>query len=242
METQLAMAALLRSLLPQRWFPDPGEAPILDGILWGAANIMAWVENLLTFVRAQGRINTAEGEFLDMAAYDYLGLRTLRRTDEDDQRFRIRIRREILRPKATRQALSDALTDLTGNRPLIFEPGRPADTGGWADGSFALDVSGGWGSRRMHNQCFVTAYRPLGEGPPGVSGWDDPQGCYGPGDFALQSERTLNHGITDDDIREAVNTTISAGTIVWLSIRPFTDTTTPTRLDIDFILDSSRLD
>lgn len=239
---QAAMAAFLRGLLPRTWFPD--EAPVLDGILFGIAGTMTWAFGLLSFVRAQGRIATASGLFLDIAAYDYLGNRIRRRDGEADAFFRLRLLRQILRPKTTRQSVSDALFDLTGHRPLIFEPGRPADTGGWDTPAFAFNAAGGWGSRRLPYQAFLTGYRVTGGGPPHISGFDNAPGSWGPGSFAMQSPAALLMNISDQNMDEAIASTISANTVVWRRYRPPVESTEgiAAGLDIDFQLDVSALD
>lgn len=239
---QPTMAAFLRGLLPRTWFPD--DAPVLDGILLGIAGAMTWAFDLLAFVREQGRIATASGVWLDVAAYDYLGDRIRRRDGELDALFRLRLLRQILRPKATRQAVSDAMFDLTGHRPLIFEPGRPADTGGWTTPAFAFNAAGGWGSRRLPYQAFLTGYRVTGGGPPNISGFDDAPGSWGPGRFAMQSPAQLLTNVSDQDMDEAITSTISANTVVWRRYRPPVESTEGVQagLDIDFTLDVSALD
>lgn len=232
------IARRLRELHPRRWLPD--EAPVASAVLRGMAVPLAWIHDFLAKVRLQARIATATGEWLDLVAFDYLGDRISRRAGETDAAFRTRIRREILREKVTRKAVEDNLEDLTGYRPKVFEPSNPRDTGGYGH-VFAFDAGGGWGTTTMPHQAFVTAYRPLGEGPPNISGFDDAPGSFGPGRFALQSQEALDAGVTDAVIAEAVATSLAAGTVVWLRVRPFSESPDGARLDDDFILDVSRL-
>ena len=228
----------LRRNLPQSWFSD--DAPVLTAVLrgWSATWVRLYAQ--VSWVLRQLRLNTASGTGLDILAYDFLGDRVTRREGEADAQFRIRVRREILREKITRQAVRQNLLDLTGYEPEIFEPSNPRDTGGYGAG-FAFNAAGGWGSRMLNHQAFVTAYRPVGEGPPGISGFDDPPGGWSAGAFALQSPEALNRGITDAVILEAVASTMAAGTVAWVRVRPFSANPGGARLDVDFILDVSRL-
>jgi hypothetical protein len=64
-----------------------------------------------------------------------------------------------------------ALTDLTGRAPAIFEPQRPADTGSWDGPTLAYNTAGGYGSLLLPFQYFITAYRPTGVGVANVAGY-----------------------------------------------------------------------
>ncbi|GEP00624.1 hypothetical protein [Methylobacterium haplocladii] len=155
------MLARLRTLLPP-WFPD--EAPILDGLLGGIAALLAFVHGLIAYAKAQTRIATATGGWLDLIAFDFFGLRFLRRAAETDDAFRPRILRELLRPRATREAIRRALVDLTGREPVLQELWNPGDCGGYGIGAIAYAGSG------------------TGEQP--VSGYGDNPSAYGIGTFA----------------------------------------------------------
>lgn len=230
------MARRLRALLPTSWFPD--DAPVLSALLTGLG--AAWEAGYaqVAYVRRQLRLATATGDNLDVIALDYLGDRISRRDGETDDRFRARVKLEVLRPRVTRQALSDRLEELTGRKPVIFEPGRAADTGAWNTGGLAFGAAGGWGSRRTPYQCFVVAYRPHGEGVPLASGFNESAGGFGEGRLEFLGPNDVALGVTDADIRAAVVDTVSAGTVVWLAIQaPPTD---GVRYDQDGVWDVSR--
>ena len=111
-----------------------------------------------------------------------------------------------------------AATVLTGRVPLVFEPERPADTGGWGGGC-GYGVVGGWGSVLLPAQVFVTAFRPTGTGVPIVAGYGIPTGAYATAGQAEYAAMAMIQGaVTDADIYAAVDATKPAGTTAWTSI------------------------
>lgn len=222
----LDMLARLKSALPTRWFAD--ESPILDGTLTGLASGWAWVSSLLTYVRAQTRIATATAVWLDIIAKDFFGPRVFRRPGEMDEVLRLRIQRELVRERGTRVAVTSVLKDLTGRVPRVFEPARPADTGGYgsmtgAGGGVGWGVAGGWGSLALPFQCFVTAFRPRGSGIAFVAGWGGLSnvpggGAYGAGAIEYASLAMVQGQISDADIRRAITEVLPATAIAWVSI------------------------
>ena len=170
------IAGRIRSALPARWFPltAPGSAsatPVLDGVLAGLGWVWAWLYSMITYANLQTRLATSTDVWLDLLALDFFGLRVQRLSPESDTQFRTRIKAEILRPRATRAAVAQALTDLTGRAPVIFEPARPADTGGYTIGGVGYGVGGGYGDLHLPFQAFITAYRPHGGGVANVAGY-----------------------------------------------------------------------
>jgi len=167
---------------------------------------------LLAVVSAQTRIATATGSFLDQASADFFGIRLPRRALEQDPRFSARIRRELRRDRTTRAAVAVALADLTGRAPLIFEPARPADTGGYNSPSLAYGLAGGWGSLALPFQCFVTTYRPHGSGIATVAGYGTP------GPLARESLSMAQGQVTDADIMAAITSVLPTTSIAWTRI------------------------
>lgn len=209
---QTDMLGRLKSYLPRGWFPS--VTPILDGVLSGPANALAFVYSMLTYARLQTRIATVSDGFLDMAAYDFFGLAFQRNTNESDAAFRVRLRAEVLRPRATRAALVKALVDLTGNTPIIFEPSRPADTGAYGVlGGYG--VAGRYGSMLMPYQCLVTVVRPTGLGIPTIAGYGSPSGGYGVGNSEYADLSQMVGGVTDAQIYARVASIIPTATIAW---------------------------
>src|SRR5215469_8998697 len=218
---QADMAGRLRAVLPSRWFPD--ATPVLDGLLNGLGAGWAWAYGLLECVKAQTRIGTASGVWLDVIAQDLFGSRLMRRSGQSDAAFRVRVTQELFRERGTRAAVVTALQDLTGRAPVVFEPARTTDTGGYGSlpsdcSGSAYGVAGGWGSLNLPFQCFVTAYRPLGTGVANVSGWCMQAGGYGQGTIEYASLDMVQGQVTDSDIYAAVADVLPAATIAWTTI------------------------
>lgn len=206
----------LRAVLPARWFAD--DAPVLDSVLAGLAETWRATEDLIGYARLQTRIRTATGEWLDLIAADYFGIRVRRNVGQADTPFRARILREIMRPRVTRGGLIRALTELTGYPPLVFEPANPLDTGGYSFGGLGWNVAGGYGSIAMPAQGFVTAYRPPGGGIASVAGWGGSIGGYGVGAVEWAALDMRRDQVTDQDILDAVVDVLPVGAIAWVTI------------------------
>lgn len=207
---QADFVARLRAVLPRGWFSD--VAPVLDGVLSGFGTAWSGMYGLLRFAQAQSRIGTASGAFLDLIAEDFFGAALGRFSGEADTPFRRRIGREILRERGTRQSLLDALLDLTGRPAVVFEPARPADTGGYSSGALGYNVAGAYGSLSLPFQCFVTARRPLGMGIPLVGGYS------GPGPLVYASMGWIGAEVSDSDILTTIVGVMPAGSIAWARI------------------------
>ena len=215
------MMSRLRAVLPARWYPD--DAPILGAVLAGLAWAWAWCYGLLAYVRAQTRIATATDVWLDIVAADFFGTSLVRAPGQDDAALRQRIQLELFRDRATRAALVRTLRDLTGRPPVIFEPARTTDTGGYGGmpagaSGLGYGVAGGWGSLELPFQCFVTAFRPNGSGIATVAGWGDPAGGYGSGAVQYASLAMVQGQVTDADISNAIASLMPAASIAWVQI------------------------
>lgn len=238
------MLGRLEAALPRGWFPD--TSPVLDVPLSGSAALLNQLYQLLSYIKQQTRIATAGDVFLDLIAQDYLGWRVSRRPGQGDDAFRRRIQVEILRPRATRQALISALTDLTGVAPQVFEPRWAPDTGGvgWQGMTVGTGLSvggagvvgaGGWGSLNLPFQFFVTAYSGNSQigGVGGVMGAYYGSGWAGGGIGTLSNfgatagaievaSSDMAAGIvTEADIYSTIQAMIPVGTIAWTKIQDF---------------------
>lgn len=118
--------ARIKNVLPP-WFGT--NTPNLDIAFSGAASAFASIYSLIQYAGLQTRIQTSTDKWLDLTARDFFGLGFQRRVNEPDAAYVARILKEILRSRVTRAALSNALLDLTGLAPIIFEPARVMDTG-----------------------------------------------------------------------------------------------------------------
>ena len=200
----------IRAVLPARWFPD--ASPVLEALITGLATAWSALFGLLAFVRAQSRLGTAAGPFLDMFGQDFFGPRLPRRPAEPDALYRTRISAALLREHATRSALQATLLDLTGRNPHIFEPARPADTGAYAGPALGYGVAGAWGNLSLPFQVFVSAHRPPPAGIATVAGY----GTAGP--LARASLAQSGGQVTDADIYAAVTAVLPTASIAWTRI------------------------
>jgi hypothetical protein len=135
----------------------------------------------------------------------------------------------LFRERGTRYAIHRVLEDLTGRTPKIFEPTRPADTGGYGEPrGLAYGVAGGYGSLLLPYQGFVVAYRPTGTGIPNVAGYglaNYGTTSGGPGGYGVASQiqyaslDMIQGAITDDDIYAAIDSVNPAGIIAWTRIQ-----------------------
>lgn len=211
----------LRAALPARWFPD--ESPVLDAVLNGLAASGAWLYALAQYAKRQARIASAQGIWLDIISTDFFAPgRMTRQLNETDAAFSARIRKEILRERATRHGVSQAVTDLTGITPRIFEPRNPSDTGGYNVGGVGYGVGGGYGDLQLPFQYFVVAFRPAGGGVANVAGYSNLRigvtsspGGYGAGGFEYASPSMIAGAVTDQQIYDTIAATTPAATIAW---------------------------
>ncbi len=149
------MRQRLRMTLPARWFSD--VAPVLDGLLSGFALAWSSLYDLLQNVITQSRVSTATGNFLSLAAQDYLSDSFLRRPNETDTDYRSRLLVAMRRQRATRPAVVAAAAS-AGYALSIFEPAQPASTGAYnIPFGLAWNVVGAWGSMQMPLESLLVA-------------------------------------------------------------------------------------
>lgn len=232
----------LKRALVSRWFatsPLDSTTPILDGVLSGPAWMWSWLYALLQYVAKQRRIGTADSVNLDQIALDFFGNKLGRFTAESDDTFRARIKANLLAPKNTRASVIAAVQALTGVAPVIFEPRDTTDTGGYGFRGMTVGtglgygIAGAYGSLLLPFQAFITAYRPVGIGIAGVSGYYSrgsglpALGGYGVGAIEYGSLEMLAGLVTDADIYQTIADVAPEATIMWTRI---TDKATPTQV------------
>jgi hypothetical protein len=203
------------------WFGAPGEAPpVVATVAAMPARVAAWLYRLIGYARRQTRIRTAEGGWLDLIAFDFFGRRVARRGSQSDVSLRAKIVSELFRPRGTRGALARMLTDLTGREPRIFEPERPADTGGVGTSFMGVSVAGRVGTMTMPGTVFVDALRTPDAGIPNAAGVGTTYAGVGVvGSLLVVSALDQVRGtLTDADVFAAVEAVRPAGIKVWLSI------------------------
>ena len=210
------MLARLKMVLPARWFAD--STPILDALLTGLGVAWSGLYALLGVVKAQTRIGTASGVFLDIASNDFLGAALPRRAAESDAAYRVRIQQNLLAPRATRASLAQALTNLTGRAPKIFEPLNATDAGGYGSGTLGFGVRGGYGSVNLPFQIFVTAYRPNGMPTSNAGGYNQGPGGYGCAPMLYADLASYAGTISDAEIYAMVAATLPTCGVAWTTI------------------------
>lgn len=208
----------LQRLIPWSWFPLE-LSPIYFGLVAGLAGVFSQVYSLLAYVRDQTRLATTTDGFLDLTALDFFGNGLPRRNGERDPSYRQRISLNLLRRRVTRPSVVKILEDLTGRTPTIFEPRRAADTGAYGAPNLGYGVAGGYGSRQLPVQAFVTAYRPIGKGIPNVAGYGIAVGGYGVGgQLEYASLSMIPQTVADADIYAAVDSVRPACVKLWTRI------------------------
>lgn len=208
--------ARLRAQLPWNWFPD--DAPVLDTVLQGLAAVWEWAYALVAYVKLQTRIKTATGSNLDIAGLDFFGDSLARKPQEGDEAYRRRILINLFRERVTRNGMYQALLDLTGTPPIIIEPGRLADTGGWSTYGAAYSAAGVYGSQSLAYQCFITVFIKPGQGVAGIAGYNTTYSGYGTQRSAWISAEMLRSQITQQDVLDVINATKAEGITCWVRI------------------------
>lgn len=209
------MLGRLKQVLPGRWFAD--SSPVLDALLGGLAEAWSGLYTLLSQVKAQARLVTASGVFLDIAAQDFFGDKLIRRVGEADGAYSSRLRANLVAPRATRVGLIQALQTLTGRVPKIFEPLNAADTGGY-NVNLGYNSAGGYGGMNLPYQFFVTAYRPNDLPISNAGGYNDGPGGYRTGLLAYATTEEFAGNIGDDEIYASIAAVIPASSIAWTNI------------------------
>lgn len=170
---QADFAGRLLRLLPGGWFP--AVAPRLMAVLQAPAVMFSLIYGMINYAKAQQRVASAGGAFLDLAAQDYFGSALPRLEYELDPAYSERIRYNLTAPRGTYSGMVSMLRQLTGNSPTIFQPNNVVQTGGWATqsipeaggGVFAFYDEAGesgaglWGSMALPCEIFVSIEAPL---------------------------------------------------------------------------------
>jgi hypothetical protein len=230
-------ASRVRSLIPAGWF-EQGQSPVLDAVLQGYGWAISTAYDLLSFVKAQTRITTATGGWLDLIAFDFFGRALRRKTGQSDAAYLVRIQSALFREQGTRAGMIKALTVLTGQAPFIFEPNRPADTGGYGV-ACGYGMAGGYGAINRPYEAMVIVQRPSFGGNGGVAGYGTPIAGYGVGAGEYTAQSLYEDLITDQDILDVINAVKPFGTRVWVNIGGTRPVSTPMTLGPPGTLDFS---
>lgn len=213
----------VKALLPNRWFS--WVAPYRDAIIGGIAGSAAWSFTLIGYARAQTRLATAYGIWLDILCFDFLG-GVLTRSGLQDDNFRTLIRATILQERVTRAGMMAVVTRVTGIAPSVFEPWNTGDTGAYgnkaagviAGGQFGYGVGqGGYGNMNLPGQSLMQVHRTTPSGVPNVDGYTGTLGGYGGGAIEYVGSSSALEGVTDALIYQVINITKPTGSIVWVA-------------------------
>jgi len=210
----------IKATYPANWYGN-GATPILDGVTSAYAWAGSFNYSQYAYSVLQTRIKTATDTFLDLIANDFFGNGLFpRQQGESDTSYRNRIITNLIRIRGTRGAIIQVLIDLTGRTPKIFEPARPADTGGYCIGGVGYGVAGGWGSLQMPYQALCIAYRPIGTGVPYVGGYGSSVGAYStPSQLEWTNISQVTVQVPDSQIYAAIDSVKCAGTAIWTQIQ-----------------------
>lgn len=116
--TQDEILKRLKGYLPAGWFHN---SSLIDAVLSASANVFLFIYNAFDYLHKQSRIKTCTDNFLDEASKDFLGDFLPRRHEESDQDFRRRLLPSLLPYPPTRQGMIDALTNIIGVAPKVYE-------------------------------------------------------------------------------------------------------------------------
>lgn len=223
--TSADILSRIKRLIPHRWFSY--VAPNRDAIIGGIADSAAWNYAFILYAKAQLRISTAYGVWLDIISYDYLNRFIIRGSMGDDT-FRVFIKATILQERVTRAGMTKAITTLTSTAPWIFEPWNTYDTGAYSGtkksgavqyGSMGYGVGqGGYGNMNLPGQAFMAIIRGSPSGLPGVDGYSNPIAGYGVGSIEYAGSWLAQIGITNAIIYSMINITKPTGTLMWVAI------------------------
>lgn len=210
------IASRIATVLPTGWFSSTGN--LLTAIVQGLASGHAFIYSLIQNVKLQSRIKTANDAFLDLIARDFFGSNLNRGTNQSDANFRSQIIFNLFRERATRSAIINVLTDLTGRAPKVIEPQRPLDCGAYGS-LYGYGTMGAYGSVVCQFDAFVRAYRPQGSGIPYVAGYGISSGGYSQASQAdYASINSVLDYVTDANIYAAIDSVKPVATNIYVSI------------------------
>jgi hypothetical protein len=247
--------------LPPWWGDKPFVDMPLEGtytpttffnnIMWGYITTASIAYTQMQYCFNQTRIGIYElrnpnsgaplayGNNLDLISMDYYGNLLPRRPNEGDDNYRNRIFVNLISGKATRNAMTLALFNLTGFIPTIIEPWNSGDLGvlNWdMPPTIGLNSIGGLGSNAPYT-CYITVYIFQGQGMQGYTGVSSLDVTVtwgvGIGDPSISplttpidippmwlGDQNLLEGIlvTPSDVENVINLTKVLGTICYYTI------------------------
>jgi hypothetical protein len=211
----------LISQLPN-WFGS--NHPILDALLQAYIGYNQDASQVTTmyfhynyqylYAKLQMRIQTATDINLDLISQDYLGDTLPRKTNENDDTYRKRILANVVRPRATRQAMMQALKVLTGYDPIIIEPWNGNDHGYYNQPStLAYNILGGYGSGSSPYQAWIYVKLNAFSGMANYPGYNIPRLAYNTAGW--YGGRSLEIAdVSEEDALQVIEATKVLGTLM----------------------------
>jgi hypothetical protein len=231
--SQADFAGRMAQLVPQGWYPEQSEAPVINALYNATGNLHSFNFSQNAYIMLQQRLGTMTDVNLDIFAFDYFGPSGLvRQSGQNDTQYLNRIDNSLLAPKNTIPALTQAVGGLTGYDPLFFEPFNGASTGYYnVNGTVAYNVSnvGAYGSLSLPGQFFITVFLPIETGIPNVAGYYNPSlsftmpGGYGVGAIEYAQLSQTISDVTDARVYSLIANTKAAGTIAWVKLISYVD-------------------
>lgn len=196
------------SVVPISWFNF--DYPLLISILSAYAAVYAQMMQQIIYLKKQMRISTADMPFLILMMNDFLGGRLPPRYKESANTYRARLKANILRLRNSVAAYISVIFDLTGRIPIVLEGFNAGDTNYLNGGLFLNDNKLGSDGCA---QLTIIVYRPLNN-TTNTDGLNNQTYSLNAGIFLGDS--TDDFIITDDDIRQAIESVRTAGVKVHL--------------------------
>lgn len=219
----IQFAARLADLYPRGWCSDDakqGPPGNVYALLLSLGQQLQAVQAELQYTLSAQRIQTEGFPELDFASIDFLGDSLPRPPGMTDADFGRAIIAALFQPAATRPALQDALTALTGSVPRMLEPWSVNDTGSWRNMSYwnvdSVANPARWGNGGLRYQGYIET------APPSIPaiGPNNPIQCWG--DSAYWNVPGYFFGVIAPANLNAVDDLIvrlkAYGTIVWVKL------------------------
>lgn len=215
-------ASRIADLFPRGWAGDSAKQPggNVYALFLAVGNELSIVQTELQYALNAQRLQTETFPELDFASIDYLGETLPRPPGASDATFEQLIVAALFQPAATRSALQNALTALTGSVPRMLEPWSVNDTGHWGGGSYwnvdTVANPARWGNGGLRYQGFIETAEPqipaIGPNNP-IRAWGDSAYWNVPGYFfGIIPPVDLNA------VDNLINRLRAYGTIVWFKI------------------------
>lgn len=214
-------ATRLADLFPRGWCSDDAkQTGNVYALLLAVGRELQIVQGELQYALSAQRIQTETFPELDFASIDFLGSALPRPSGATDAAFAQQIIAALFQPAATRSAIQNALTLLTGSVPRMLEPWNVNDTGSWDNKSYwnvdTISNPARWGDGGLRYQGFIETAPPA---LPAI-GPNNPILCWGtsaywnvPGYFF-----GIVNPIDENAVNDLINRLRAFGTTVWVKL------------------------